>query len=90
MIESIDDMFIFLTQHLSSLRTTTIKTMIVKPPKEEDEIMDGQEETLELQEAQLTGSSIDKFLRRCLIASGQMMFEQISTLYQQYMLFKQE
>ena len=48
MIESIDDMFIFLTQHLSSLRTTTIKTMIVKPPKEEDEIMDGQEETLEL------------------------------------------
>lgn len=33
------------------------------------------------------GSSLDKFIRRCLIASGQMMFENISSLYEQYMLF---
>ena len=35
----------------------------------------------------LTGSNIDKFIRRCLIAFGQIMFEQFSSLFKAYYFF---
>ena len=35
----------------------------------------------------LYGSLLDKFLRRCLISYGQMMFENICELYAQYIKF---
>ena len=35
-------------------------------------------------QAQVTGSLLDKFLRRFLISAGQMMFENITALYQSY------
>jgi hypothetical protein len=38
--------------------------------------------------AQLFGSQLDKFLRRCLIACGQMMFENIIDLYTNYSKYR--
>jgi len=77
MIDSIDDMFIFFNSHLQQLRQSVIKICVPRPGDEEDIKF----------EAQVMGSQLDKFLRRCLISIGQMMFEHITDLYTQYRLY---
>lgn len=79
-IQRVDDMFLFFNCPHSILKKLREKITKLQAPREDD----GQ-----AFEAQIIGNQLDQFLRRCLIASGQMMFEDVSTLFVQYQKYLQ-
>lgn len=79
MVSSVDDLFVFLflSAQLQKYKEKVVKIFV---PRDS-------ETSFTQDHALVLGSQLDRFLRRCLIASGQMMFENIIWLYQNYRLF---
>lgn len=76
-ITEIDHLFLFLNTKLREIRKQIFATEI--PVLKPDQEGDG-----DLMEAKILGNHLDKFLRQCLLASSQMMFENIMHLFDNY------